>query len=196
MRSAEIKRKTAETDIEVSLNLDGNGVDYSIDTGVGFLDHMLTLFSRHSGISLSVKCKGDTQVDFHHSVEDVGIALGRAIDEALGDKRGIRRYASVNIPMDEALILCAVDISGRGGFYTDLSFPSDKIGDFDTELVEEFFIALSQNAKITLHIRQICGRNSHHIAEGSFKAAARALREAVEIDSRFANEIPSTKEKL
>ena len=196
MRTAEVKRKTAETDIEVSLNLDNNELKYSIDTGVGFLDHMLTLFSKHSGISLNVKCKGDTEVDFHHSVEDIGIALGQALEKSLGDKRGIKRYASVTIPMDESLILSAVDISGRGGFYTNLSFPSEKIGDFDTELVEEFFIALSQNAKITLHIRQICGRNSHHIAEGAFKSTARALREAVEIDSRFANEIPSTKEKL
>ena len=196
MRKSEIKRKTAETDIALELNIDGSGKDSSISTGVGFLDHMLTLFSRHSGIELNLKCTGDTYVDDHHTVEDVGIVLGAALKEALGDKVGIKRYSSVVIPMDEALILCAVDISGRGGFYTDVKYPTEKIGTFDTELVQEFMLAFAQNAGITVHVRMLSGLNSHHIAEGSFKALARAIREAAETDERFSADLPSTKEML
>ncbi|MDO4488705.1 MAG: imidazoleglycerol-phosphate dehydratase HisB [Eubacteriales bacterium] len=192
MRTAEVKRKTNETDITLSINLDGTG-ESSVNSGVGFLDHMLTLFSRHSGIDLTLTCVGDTYVDDHHSVEDIGIALGEAIKEALGDKRGIRRYASLTLPMDESLILVSMDISGRGGCYPELSFPSQKIGTFDTELVVEFLRAFAINAGITLHVRKIAGENSHHIAEGCFKGLGRALREAVETDPRFGAQIPSTK---
>lgn len=192
MRSSRIARKTAETDITLSLNLDGGG-RCEIDTGCGFLDHMLTLFSKHAHYDLSVKCKGDTNVDYHHTVEDIGICLGKAFNEALGDKKGIRRYGDKTIPMDEALILCAVDISGRDYLGYALDIPAYKVGDFDTELTEEFFMAFVREAKLTLHIRQICGVNSHHIIEGAFKAVARALSYATEIDSAYANEIPSTK---
>lgn len=192
MRTAEIFRKTRETDIALSINLDGQG-NGNIQSGVGFLDHMLELFSRHSGIDLTLTCKGDREVDDHHSVEDIGIALGDGLRKALGEKRGICRYGSLTLPMDEALILCALDISGRGGFYPELSFPSQKIGTFDTELVEEFMTAFTVHAGITLHIRLLAGRNSHHIAEGCFKALARALREAIKKDERFQEQIPSTK---
>ncbi len=192
MRNAEITRVTAETDIRLSLNLD-NAAETEIDSGVGFLNHMLQLFARHGAFGLRLRCKGDTWVDDHHSTEDIGIALGDAFQEALGEKRGIRRYASVILPMDEALILCAVDISGRGGCYPELQFPTEKIGSFDTELVEEFLRAFAVHAGITLHVRQLAGRNSHHIAEGCFKALARALREAAEEDPRCAGQIPSTK---
>ena len=192
MRIADIKRKTAETDIALSLNLDGSGKGI-IDTGCGFLDHMLTLFSKHAHYDLSVKCVGDTNVDYHHTAEDIGICLGKAFFEALSDKKGICRYGDKTIPMDEALILCAVDISGRDYLGYALDIPAYKVGDFDTELVQEFFMAFVREAKITLHIRQICGVNSHHIIEGAFKAFARALSYATSIDEKFKEEIPSTK---
>ena len=192
MRYAEINRKTAETDIRLTLALDGGGKS-EIDTGCGFLNHMLTLFAKHAGFDLTVICKGDTEVDDHHSVEDIGICLGKAICSALGDKRGIRRYGSMLLPMDEALILTAVDISGRAHMEYGLEIPTEKVGTFDTELMREFFAALVGNAGITLHIRQLAGVNSHHIIEGAFKSAARSLRAAVSIDAAFADEIPSTK---
>ncbi len=192
MRKSEIRRTTGETDIALSLNLDGSGQS-QLDTGVGFLTHMLTLFAKHGRFDLTVRCQGDTEVDDHHSVEDMGIALGAAFREALGDRRGIRRYADVTLPMDEALILCAADLSGRAMLCADLSFPSEKIGTFDTELVEEFLLAFVREAAVTLHVRQLAGRNSHHIAEGVFKALARTLRQAVSIDPDAAGEIPSTK---
>ena len=193
MRTAELKRKTAETDIEINVNLDGDSANSVIDSGVGFLDHMLTLLSRHGAMELKVLCKGDTQVDDHHSVEDIGIALGTAIREALGDKAGIRRYASIALPMDEALVLCALDISGRGGLYYEVPFLTEKIGTFDTELVEEFMHAFAQNAGFTLHLQKLAGRNSHHVAEACFKGLGRAMREAVSNDPREAGRIPSTK---
>ena len=192
MRQSEIKRKTAETDIAIKLDIDGSGQG-TISTGVGFLDHMLTLFSRHGRFDLDVTCKGDTYVDDHHSVEDIGIALGQAFREALGDKRGICRYGDIILPMDEALILVSLDVSGRGMLCFNANFKTEKIGTFDTQLVEEFFIAFSTNSGITLHIRQLDGRNSHHIAEGMFKAVARALRKAVDLDPKASGEIPSTK---
>jgi len=192
MRTAELTRKTAETDIQLSLNLDGAGVS-TIDTGCGFLDHMLTLFARHGRFDLVVKCQGDTYVDDHHTVEDIGICLGDAFAQALGDKRGIRRYGSMTLPMDEALILTAVDISGRGMLCYGLNIPTDKVGTFDTELVEEFLLAFVRRADVTLHVQQLAGKNSHHIIEGMFKSLARSLGEAVAIDPRFSQEIPSTK---
>lgn len=193
MRTAEINRVTNETDIHIWLDLDGNGRESDISSGIGFLDHMLTLLSRHSGIQMNLSCEGDTWVDDHHSVEDIGISLGEAIKEALEDKKGIRRYASLMLPMDEALMTVALDISGRGGFYGELTFPSQKIGSFDTELVAEFMQAFANNAGITLHMQQLAGKNSHHIAEACFKGLGRALREAVSMDDRFAEQIPSTK---
>ncbi|MGN0775294.1 MAG: imidazoleglycerol-phosphate dehydratase HisB [Candidatus Ventricola sp.] len=192
MRSAQIRRKTAETDIELSLNLSGTGAG-TIQTGVGFLDHMLTLFARHGRFDLTVRCAGDTMVDDHHSVEDIGIVLGTALAQALGDKRGIRRYGSMLLPMDEALVLCTVDLSGRSCLRLTAQIPSEKIGTFDTELVEEFFLAVTRSAGMTLHIRQMDGTNSHHIVEAMFKAFGRALREAVSIDESLGGEIPSTK---
>ena len=192
MRSSRIKRKTGETDIQLTLSLDGVG-DAKVDTGCGFLDHMLTLFARHAHYDLTVACKGDINVDYHHTVEDVAICLGKAFFEALGDKRGINRYADKIIPMDEALILVAVDISGRDYLGYDLKIPSYKVGDFDTELCEEFFAAFVRESKITLHVKQLAGTNSHHIIEGAFKALGRALAEASAINSAFASEIPSTK---
>ena len=192
MRLATINRKTAETDIVLNLDLDGTGV-CTISTGCGFLDHMLTLFAKHGRFDLDVKCLGDTEVDYHHTAEDIGICLGTAFERALGDKKGITRYGSCILPMDEALIISAVDISGRSCLSYGLNIPTEKIGDFDSELVEEFFIAFVRNFPIALHIRQPEGRNSHHIAEGAFKSVARSLKEAVKIDSDFANEIPSTK---
>jgi imidazoleglycerol-phosphate dehydratase len=195
MRQAEIERKTKETDIRIALKLDGTGKN-EIDTGVGFLNHMLELFSAHGRFDLQVKCKGDTWVDDHHSVEDVGIALGQAFDQALGDRRGIRRYGQRVLPMDEALILSAVDLSGRDFLGWDMSIPTEKVGTFDTELAEEFFLGFVRNAKCTLHVRQLSGSNSHHILEGTFKCVARALREAAELDPAFADEIPSTKGTL
>ena len=195
MRTAEINRKTAETDIQLILNADGTGTS-DCRTGCGFLDHMLTLFARHGRLDLTVACKGDTYVDDHHTVEDIGIALGQAFAKALGEKRGIRRYGDVTLPMDEALILAAVDVSGRGGFYGELNIPAQKVGNFDTELCREFWIAFAREAGITLHVRQLAGDNSHHIIEGTFKAVARALTTAVSVDERFASEIPSTKGTL
>jgi imidazoleglycerol-phosphate dehydratase len=191
-RIATIDRKTAETDISLSLCLDGSGQS-SIDSGCGFLDHMLTLLARHARFDLTLKCTGDVQVDDHHTVEDIGIALGQAIKTALGDKRGITRYGDIILPMDEALILCAVDLSGRGVLNYGLSIPTEKVGTFDTELCEEFFCALVRESAITLHLQQLAGKNSHHIIEGAFKATARALRAAVAIDPSAAGEIPSTK---
>ena len=195
MRSTQIERKTAETDVRLTLSLDGAG-RAQIDTGLGFLDHMLTLFAAHGRFDLTVRCAGDTQVDDHHSVEDIGIALGDAVAQALGEKRGIRRYGSMLLPMDEALVLCAVDLSGRSCLRMQAAFPSQKIGTFDTELVEEFFTAFARRAGVTLHLRQLDGTNSHHIAEAMFKAFARALSEAVSLDARLAGEIPSTKGAL
>lgn len=195
MRNAQIDRKTSETEISLCLNLDGSG-ESDIQSGVGFLDHMLTLFARHSGFDLRLRCAGDTWVDDHHSVEDIGICLGKSLADALGEKRGVARYGDITLPMDEALILCAVDLSGRGGCYYALELPTQKIGSFDTELVEEFFIALCREAGITLHLRQLAGRNGHHIAEGAFKAFARALGKACAIDEKNAGRVPSTKGTL
>lgn len=192
MRNSEIIRKTRETDIRLSLSLDDGG-EGSIDSGVGFLDHMLTLMARHGRLDLTLSCKGDTQVDYHHTVEDIGICLGLALKEALGDKAGIRRYGEVILPMDEALILAALDISGRGYLGYGLAIPAQKVGKFDTELTEEFFLALCRSAGITLHIRQLSGSNSHHIIEGAFKAAGRCIRQAAAIDPELGGEIPSTK---
>ena len=194
-RSAEINRRTAETDIRLKLSLDGRGSS-RLDTGCGFLNHMLTLFARHGRFDLEVSCKGDTDVDDHHTVEDIGICLGSAFVQALGDKRGITRYGSAMLPMDEALILCAADISGRALLRCALDIPTEKVGTFDTQLVEEFLTAFVRSAGLTLHVRQLDGVNSHHIIEGVFKGLARALRQAVEIDPAFADEIPSTKEVL
>lgn len=192
MRTSQINRKTAETDIRLSLNLDGDGSS-KIDTGCGFLDHMLTLFARHGRFDLTVECKGDTWVDDHHTVEDVGIVLGSAFAEALGNKKGICRYGDTVLPMDEALILSAVDLSGRAFLNYALNIPTQKVGTFDTELCEEFWLAFVRTSQSTLHIRQLAGKNSHHIIEGTFKSVARSLREAVAIDPLFANDIPSTK---
>ncbi len=192
MRTAEIKRKTAETDIHLKLNLDGSGKS-TVNTGCGFLDHMLTLFASHGRFDLNVTCKGDTHVDYHHTVEDIGIALGAAFKQALGDKRGIHRYGDAFLPMDESLLLTAVDFSGRAFLGCDLKILTEKVGDFDTELVEEFFYGFIRQAECSLHLRYIAGKNSHHIIEGAFKSAARSLREAVSIDEEFKNEIPSTK---
>ncbi len=192
MRQAEIVRRTTETDISLKFTLDGSGKS-EIASGCGFLDHMLTLFARHGRFDITLTCAGDTQVDYHHTTEDIAICLGRAIAESLGERGGITRYASLALPMDEALILAAVDISGRGGYFGALDIPCEKVGDFDCELCDEFFAALAQNAGITLHIRQLAGRNSHHIIEGVFKAAARALRAAAAIDPALGGEVPSTK---
>ena len=192
MRTSVIERKTAETEIFLSLNLDGTG-KCEIDAGCGFLNHMLTLFAKHGKFDLKVTCKGDIDVDYHHTAEDIGICLGNAFAEALGDMRGITRYGSMILPMDEALILSAVDISGRGKLVCDLRIPTEKVGDFDTELVFEFFEAFVRRANVTLHIRELAGENSHHIIEGVFKSVARSLRAAVKIDPETANEIPSTK---
>ena len=192
MRTATINRKTAETDIALTLNLDGSGKS-EIDTGVGFLDHMLTLFASHGRFDLTVKCNGDTYVDDHHSVEDIGISLGKAFFEALGDKRGIHRYGDTVLPMDETLVLSAVDFSGRDFLGFDLQIPTEKVGTFDTELVEEFWLGFVRQANCALHLRTLCGKNSHHIIEGAFKSVGRSLRQAVAIDAEFKDEIPSTK---
>ena len=192
MRQAELKRTTKETDIFVNLNLDGTGRS-DIDTGCGFLDHMLTLFSKHGRFDLTVRCTGDTEVDYHHTTEDIGISLGKAFSDALGDKRGVTRYGSMILPMDEALILTAVDLSGRDYLGYDLAIPTEKVGDFDTELVKEFWLGFVRNSDITLHIRELAGENSHHIIEGAFKSAARSLKAAVAIDKDYSDEIPSTK---
>lgn len=195
MRTATITRTTAETDITLTLGLDGRGIA-QIDTGCGFLDHMLTLFARHGRFDLAVTCKGDTYVDYHHTTEDIGICLGKAFAQALGGKKGIVRYGDTALPMDEALILSAVDISGRGELYYSLSIPAEKVGDFDTELCEEFWRAFARDAGVTLHLQQLAGRNAHHILEGAFKSAARSLRAAAAIDAAFADEVPSTKGML
>lgn len=192
MRIAELKRNTAETQISVLLNLDGTGKS-EIATGCGFLDHMLTLFSRHGRFDLTVCCQGDTQVDYHHTTEDIGIALGTAFSQALGEKRGICRYGDTILPMDEALILTAVDISGRSFLGFELPIPTEKVGDFDTELVEEFWLGFVRKAECTLHFKELSGSNTHHIIEGAFKSAARSLKKAVLIDPVYADEIPSTK---
>jgi len=192
MRKSEVTRKTAETEITLSLNLDGKGKN-DINTGVGFLDHMLELFSRHGKIDLEVVCKGDTHVDYHHSVEDIGICLGTAFSQALGDARGICRYSDVTLPMDEALVLCAVDVSGRSHLTLDITLPDHTVGTMDTELFEEFLQAFVRKAGLTVHIRMLDGKNTHHILEACFKALARAIRAAVKIDAELKGEIPSTK---
>lgn len=195
MREAKIERTTRETDISLKLNLDGTG-KCEINTGCGFLDHMLELFAKHARYDLSVKCVGDTHVDYHHTTEDIGIALGEAFDRAIGDKAGICRYGDILLPMDEALVMCAIDISGRPylGFVCDM--PTPKVGDFDSELCEEFMLGFVRNAKLTLHIRKICGKNTHHIIEGISKALGRTLAKATAIDERLGGEIPSTKGKI
>ncbi|MBR2937161.1 MAG: imidazoleglycerol-phosphate dehydratase HisB [Oscillospiraceae bacterium] len=192
MRTAEIKRTTAETDICLQLNLDGTGLS-DCRTGCGFLDHMLTLFAKHGRFDLNITCVGDTHVDYHHTVEDIGICLGKAFAQGLGDKKGIIRYGDTTLAMDESLILTAVDISGRSGCYYALQIPTEKVGDFDTELCQEFLIAFARDAGLTLHVRQLAGSNSHHIIEGTFKSLARSMKKAVAIDKAFADEIPSTK---
>ena len=192
MRIASINRKTKETDISLTINLDGKGVS-NIDSGCGFLDHMLTLFAKHARFDLDVTCKGDVEVDFHHTVEDIGISLGQAFKQALGDKKGIVRYGDTILPMDEALILSAVDISGRSFLGYKLTPKAKRVGNFDVELVEEFFIAFTSNAGINLHVNQLAGKNTHHILEGAFKSVARSLKTAVSIDKDFSDEVPSTK---
>ena len=192
MRTAEIIRKTAETDIKLTINLDGKG-ESNCDTSCPFLDHMLTLFARHGRFDMTVKCVGDIEVDYHHTTEDIGIALGQAFKEELGDKKGINRYGDTTLPMDESLILTAVDISGRGGCYYEVEMPTEKVGDFDTELNHEFWDAFAYNSGITTHMVKFAGKNSHHIIEGCFKSIARTLRTAVAIDKAFADDIPSTK---
>ncbi len=192
MRDAYIERKTKETDIKLYLNLDGSGVS-EISSGSGFLDHMLTLFSKHSRFDITLSCKGDTHVDFHHTAEDIGISLGLAFKQALKEKKGITRYGDTILPMDEALILSAVDISGRSYLSYGLKPRAKKVGEFDVELVEEFFIAFTQNAGINLHVNQLAGKNTHHVLEGAFKSVARSLKKAVSIDDSLNGEIPSTK---
>ena len=192
MRTVEILRTTKETDIALKLNLDGRG-EANVSSGVGFLDHMLTLFARHGRFDITLTCKGDTEVDFHHTTEDVGICLGLAFKQALGDKKGIVRYGDTVLPMDEALILSAGDISGRSYLNLDLKLRAKRVGNFDTELVEEFFVAFTSNAGLNLHVKQLEGRNTHHIIEGTFKSVARSLKKAVAIDPDFADEVPSTK---
>ena len=192
MRSYEVKRKTNETDIILSINLDGTGVS-EISSGSAFLDHMLTLFAKHGKFDLTVKCQGDTEVDFHHTAEDIGICLGTAIREALGNKAGIVRYADTTLPMDEALSLSAIDISGRAYYASSLDIRSQKVGDFDTELCDEFWQAFAMNLGAALHVRQLAGQTSHHVIEGVFKSVAVSLRRAVSIDARFKDDIPSTK---
>ena len=192
MRTCEINRKTAETDIRLVWNLDGSGSS-TVDTGCGFLDHMLTLFAKHGRFDLEVTCKGDTEVDDHHSVEDIGIAMGQAFRRAIGDCAGLARYGNMMLPMDEALVLCALDVSGRDCLVFDVEIPAQKIGRFDSELVEEFWVAFVRNAGITLHLRLLTGKNSHHIVEAVFKGVARALAMAVAKDPARADEIPSTK---
>jgi len=192
MRVGEVTRNTAETDIKLKMNLDGTGKS-DINTGVGFLDHMLELFAKHGKFDLEIKCKGDTHVDSHHSVEDIGICLGTAFSKALGEARGICRYSDVTLPMDEALVLCAIDISGRSHLSLELTLPERAVGTMDTELFEEFMQAFVRKAGLTVHIRMIEGKNAHHILEACFKSLARALRAAVKIDGEFSNEIPSTK---
>ena len=195
MRQASVTRETAETRIELSVDLDGTGA-YDVQTGVGFFDHMVDQLARHSLIDITLRCKGDLHIDAHHTVEDCGIALGQALAKAMGDKRGIRRYGECALPMDDAQVRCALDLSGRPYLVWNLAFPTDKIGTFDTELVREFFQALATHGGITLHLDMVHGFNSHHIAEAAFKAVARALRDAVETDPRKADAVPSTKGAL
>ena len=195
MRTATIKRDTRETQIELTLNLDGTG-KASIASGCGFLDHMLDLFARHGDIDLTVKCNGDTHVDYHHSVEDIGICLGKAFTEALGDKRGITRYGQFLLPMDETLVLCACDLSGRDYLGWGVELPSMTVGDFDTELAEEFWLAFVRNCPASIHIRQMAGKNTHHILEAIFKGMGRTLKMAVAMDEKHLDEIPSTKGTL
>ena len=207
MRKSEIKRKTAETNIELSLDIDGSG-KYDIDTGSGFFNHMLELFTRHGRFNMTVRCEGDSDVDYHHTVEDIGIVMGQAFKEALGDKKGIRRYGSMLLPMDETLMLVALDISGRSYLVYDVEFKAMKVfddsdetktvmaGSFDSELAEEFLVAFSRELGLTLHVKKMHGTNTHHIIEATFKGLARALKEAVSIDPEFADEIPSTKGSL
>lgn len=192
MRIAEIIRKTAETNISLKLNIDGTGRS-NIDTGIGFLDHMLVLFASHAKFDLEIRCDGDTHIDFHHSTEDIGICLGLAFQQLVEDKRGLYRYGSMILPMDEALIVSAVDISGRSTLVYEVAIPSTKVGEFDTELVKEFWLALVRNFPVSLHIRMLSGENSHHIIEGIFKSVARSLREALSLDKDYLDEIPSTK---
>ena len=192
MRKIEKTRTTKETDITLSLNLDGEGKS-EINSGNGFFDHMLTLFAKHARFDLTLTCKGDTEVDFHHSAEDIGITLGKAFLEALGDKKGIVRYGDTILPMDEALILSAVDISGRGYYVGDFKIRAKKVGEFDVELNDEFWQAFAANANIAVHVRQLAGKNAHHIIEGAFKSVARSLRKAVSIDEKFSSDVPSTK---
>ncbi len=192
MRISNINRKTSETNISLTLNLDGKGIS-EINSGCGFFDHMLTLFSKHGRFDLTLSCEGDTYVDYHHTVEDIGICLGQAFTEAFGDKKGISRYGNMLLPMDEALIMTAVDLSGRSFLAYTANIPSEKVGDFDTELVEEFWQGFVRSANCTLHIKQLYGTNSHHIIEGIFKSAARSLRAACQIDELSKDEIPSTK---
>lgn len=192
MRTSEINRNTNETKITLKLDLDGTGTS-SVSTGCGFLDHMLTLFARHGRFDLDLTCEGDTWVDYHHTTEDVGICLGQAFAQAIGDKKGIVRYGDITLPMDETLMICAVDISGRAYLGFDVDIPNPKVGDFDTELAEEFFLGFVREAKVTLHFKQLAGKNTHHIIEGIFKAFGRALRKSVAIDPDFAEEVPSTK---
>lgn len=195
LRVAQINRTTKETDIALALSLDGKGIA-EIESGNGFLDHILTLFASHGRFDLKISCNGDTYVDFHHSAEDIGICLGKAFKEALGDMRGIKRYGDIILPMDEALIMCAADVSGRSYLSYTADIPTEKVGDFDCELVEEFFLAFVRNADITLHVKQLDGKNSHHIIEGMFKALGRTLRQCVARDPDLINEIPSTKGML
>ena len=192
MRTSEINRNTTETQIRLRLNIDGSGTCVA-DTGIGFLDHMLTLFTRHGNFDLEIRCAGDVNVDDHHSTEDIGICLGQAFSQALGQMAGIQRYSHKLLPMDEALILCALDISGRGYLQYDMQIPTEKVGAFDTELVKEFFMAFTRNAGVTLHLRQLSGSNSHHIIEAAFKAFGRAMREAASVDPSLSGQIPSTK---
>lgn len=192
MRRKKIVRETKETRITLALEIDGTGA-YEIKTGCGFLDHMLELFARHGRFDLAIECEGDTQVDYHHTTEDIGIALGAAFRDALEDKRGINRYGSMLLPMDEALVLCAADISGRSCVSFDVRLPAPKVGDFDTELVQEFILALSREMGLTVHVKQIAGENTHHIIEAVFKGLGRALRTACAIEEEYADEIPSTK---
>ena len=192
MRRAVIERQTAETDIYMRLDIDGSG-EYEVETGIGFFDHMLELFSKHSGFDLSIGCKGDLNVDMHHTVEDIGICLGKAFLDACGNFAGVYRYGDIILPMDESLVLCAVDCGGRSFLGFDVDIPTEKVGNFDTELVEEFFIAFTSNAKINIHFKLLSGNNSHHIIEGIFKSFARALKKAVEIDPKANGAVPSTK---
>ena len=192
MRTTTINRKTKETDISLTLNIDGTGKS-EINSGCGFLDHMLTLFAKHGRFDLDLVCDGDTYVDYHHTVEDVGICLGKAFAECIGDKKGIERYGDITLPMDETLMICAIDISGRDHLGYDVEIPAQKVGDLDTELIEEFMLGFVRNAAVTLHFKQLAGKNSHHIIEGMFKAFGRAMKKAVVINKEYQNEIPSTK---